>query len=45
MHIWERCKPDSLNVYARYVRRGGLDINPFRSSEMDDIDNLRLSRQ
>ncbi|WP_420554239.1 NADPH-dependent 7-cyano-7-deazaguanine reductase QueF [Neptuniibacter marinus] len=45
MHIWERCKPDSLNVYARYVRRGGLDINPFRSSEMEDIDNLRLSRQ
>jgi 7-cyano-7-deazaguanine reductase len=45
MHIWEQCKPDSLNVYARYVRRGGLDINPFRSSEMDDIDNLRLSRQ
>jgi 7-cyano-7-deazaguanine reductase len=45
MHIWERCSPKSLSVYARYVRRGGLDINPFRSSEMDDIDNLRLSRQ
>ena len=45
MDLWERCKPESLNVYARYVRRGGLDINPFRSSEMDDIDNLRLSRQ
>jgi 7-cyano-7-deazaguanine reductase len=45
MDLWERCKPDSLNVYARYVRRGGLDINPFRSSEMEDIDNLRLSRQ
>jgi 7-cyano-7-deazaguanine reductase len=45
MHIWERCQPESLNVYARYVRRGGLDINPFRSSDCDDIDNLRLSRQ
>lgn len=45
MHIWERCQPESLNVYARYVRRGGLDINPFRSSESEDIDNLRLSRQ
>lgn len=45
MHIWERCAPDSLNVYARYVRRGGLDINPYRSSDAEDIDNLRLSRQ
>lgn len=45
MHIWERCQPETLNVYARYVRRGGLDINPYRSSEAEDIDNLRLSRQ
>ncbi|MFW1678377.1 NADPH-dependent 7-cyano-7-deazaguanine reductase QueF [Pontibacter sp. JAM-7] len=45
MDIWQQCQPESLSVYARYVRRGGLDINPFRSSEMDDIDNLRLSRQ
>ncbi|MGB0468142.1 MAG: NADPH-dependent 7-cyano-7-deazaguanine reductase QueF [Pontibacterium sp.] len=45
MDIWQQCKPQSLSVYARYVRRGGLDINPFRSTDMDDIDNLRLSRQ
>jgi 7-cyano-7-deazaguanine reductase len=45
MDIWQQCKPESLSVYARYVRRGGLDINPFRSTDMDDIDNLRLSRQ
>lgn len=45
MDIWQQCQPESLSVYARYVRRGGLDINPFRSSESDDIDNLRLSRQ
>lgn len=45
MDIWQQCQPDSLSVYARYVRRGGLDINPFRSSDMEDIDNLRLSRQ
>ncbi len=45
MDIWQQCQPENLSVYARYVRRGGLDINPFRSSEMDDIDNLRLSRQ
>lgn len=27
------CAPQRLSVYARYTRRGGLDINPFRSSE------------
>jgi 7-cyano-7-deazaguanine reductase len=26
------CEPESLAVYARYTRRGGLDINPLRSS-------------
>ncbi|HEY7884137.1 MAG TPA: NADPH-dependent 7-cyano-7-deazaguanine reductase QueF [Cellvibrionaceae bacterium] len=31
--ITARCQPDSLSVYARYTRRGGLDINPFRSSD------------
>jgi 7-cyano-7-deazaguanine reductase len=31
--ISARCKPELLSVYARYTRRGGLDINPFRSSE------------
>lgn len=31
--IQERCQPKVLTVYARYVRRGGLDINPFRTSE------------
>ena len=32
MDIWRRCKPIKLAVYARYTRRGGLDINPFRTS-------------
>lgn len=27
------CKPDTLSVYAKYTRRGGVDINPFRSTE------------
>ncbi|WNC73729.1 NADPH-dependent 7-cyano-7-deazaguanine reductase QueF [Thalassotalea psychrophila] len=31
--IMEFCQPESLTVFARYTRRGGLDINPFRSSE------------
>ncbi len=30
--VWARCRPDKLSVYARYTRRGGLDINPFRTS-------------
>jgi 7-cyano-7-deazaguanine reductase len=32
MDIMARCKPAKLSVYARYTRRGGLDINPWRSS-------------
>ena len=32
MDIWRQCKPAKLSVYARYTRRGGLDINPWRSS-------------
>ena len=45
MDIWQRCRPQKLSVYARYVRRGGLDINPYRSSINDAPQNLRLSRQ
>ncbi|MDO6563738.1 NADPH-dependent 7-cyano-7-deazaguanine reductase QueF [Amphritea sp. 1_MG-2023] len=45
MDIWQVCQPEALTVYARYLRRGGLDINPWRSSEAGQPDNLRLSRQ
>lgn len=38
-------KPVHLTVYARYVRRGGLDINPYRSTGSVLADNLRLVRQ
>lgn len=31
--ISKRCQPEYLSVYARYTRRGGLDINPWRSSD------------
>lgn len=34
-----------LTVYARYVRRGGLDINPYRSTSASFPDNLRVARQ
>jgi 7-cyano-7-deazaguanine reductase len=30
--ILTRCKPEALAVWARYTRRGGLDINPFRAT-------------
>jgi 7-cyano-7-deazaguanine reductase len=32
MDILTRCQPVKLQVYARYTRRGGLDINPWRTS-------------
>ena len=38
-------QPESLTVYARYVRRGGLDINPYRSTGPISPDNRRLVRQ
>ncbi|MFO7981978.1 MAG: NADPH-dependent 7-cyano-7-deazaguanine reductase QueF [Desulfuromonadales bacterium] len=39
------CRPEKLSVYARYTRRGGLDINPFRSNFEVEPENLRLVRQ
>ncbi len=46
MDIWTRCKPIRLTVYARYTRRGGLDINPFRSSYAQALPpNTRTARQ
>lgn len=38
-------QPEYLTVYARYVRRGGLDINPYRSTGPISPANLRLVRQ
>ena len=44
--IWAHCKPQRLAVYARYTRRGGLDINPFRTSYPQAIPpNIRTARQ
>lgn len=45
LDLRERCRPKSLTVYARYQRRGGIDINPYRSTEPDPAPNLRLWRQ
>ena len=45
--ILRHCKPTQLAVYARYTRRGGLDINPWRSnySGAPKPSNLRNARQ
>lgn len=32
MDILRQCRPQKLAVYARYTRRGGIDINPWRSN-------------
>ena len=39
------CKPSQLTVYGRFNRRGGLDINPFRSDFEASTGNPRLWRQ
>ncbi|KHT13929.1 NADPH-dependent 7-cyano-7-deazaguanine reductase QueF [Pectobacterium brasiliense] len=38
-------QPEKLSVYARYTRRGGLDINPWRSNTPFNAPNGRLPRQ
>jgi len=44
--ILRRCRPERLTVYARYTRRGGIDINPFRTNCGDaQPPNRRTARQ
>ncbi len=44
--ILAHCKPSKLSVYARYTRRGGLDINPFRTNSPQALPaNTRTARQ
>lgn len=44
--IKAQCKPEKLSVYARYTRRGGLDINPFRTDfNAAWPNNIRHARQ
>ncbi len=45
LDIMDRCQPEKLSVYGRYLRRGGIDINPFRSNCETHTKNVRLSRQ
>ena len=43
--LMEQCKPKALTVCARYLRRGGIDINPIRSTHDDYSFDIRLVRQ
>ncbi|MFC0398250.1 NADPH-dependent 7-cyano-7-deazaguanine reductase QueF [Paraburkholderia rhizosphaerae] len=44
--LLDACQPVKLAIYARYTRRGGLDINPFRTNfNLPMPDNLRTARQ
>lgn len=45
--IMHHCRPEKLTVYGRYTRRGGLDINPYRSTEPVNPEglNCRFVRQ
>ncbi|WP_434356548.1 NADPH-dependent 7-cyano-7-deazaguanine reductase QueF [Parasalinivibrio latis] len=44
--IMAQCKPEKLTVYARYTRRGGLDINPYRTNMgKTPSENNRTARQ
>jgi len=43
--ILARCGARQLSVYARYLRRGGLDINPYRSTGTERPDNPRWFQQ
>lgn len=40
-----RCAPEFLHIQAFYTRRGGLDINPFRSTDVNASPLPRLDRQ
>lgn len=43
--IVQRCAPEQLSVYGRFLRRGGIDINPFRSTDESASMSMRLVRQ
>lgn len=46
MDIMRYCQPDDLTVYGRYTRRGGIDINPYRSTKnISQVSSIRLVRQ
>lgn len=46
IEIQERCQPELLTIYLRFTRRGGLDINPYRTNNPAFMPtNIKLVRQ
>lgn len=45
LQILEAAHPEYLSVYGRFTRRGGIDINPYRSTHDERPSNTRLVRQ
>lgn len=43
--LMRQCEPRQLTVYGRFTRRGGIDINPFRSNYEQPLPNRRTIRQ
>ncbi|NQY48550.1 MAG: NADPH-dependent 7-cyano-7-deazaguanine reductase QueF [Colwellia sp.] len=43
--LQQYCQLEELTIFARYTRRGGLDINPFRSSNIEQAPFARTLRQ
>lgn len=43
--LQRQCAPRRLSVYGRFTRRGGIDINPFRSNYEQELPNWRTVRQ
>lgn len=47
LDIQQRCRPLGLLVHARFLRRGGIDINPWRATPdfAATLANVRTTRQ
>lgn len=45
LDLTRRAHPEQLAVIGRFLRRGGIDISPFRSSVDEHMPLLRLPRQ
>jgi 7-cyano-7-deazaguanine reductase len=44
LDIMHYCTPEQLTVHAKYTRRGGIDINPYRTNSVLDVDAIDLAR-
>lgn len=44
LDIMQHCAPEQLTVHAKYTRRGGIDINPYRTNSALDVNKIDLAR-